>query len=127
MASVVVIGSEALTKKLIELEGSLRGRVLARAAEAGAEPVRDMAGQLAPRRSGDLAGSMEKEVVLSELERADVAVGPTAYEGLFQELGTEHHEAQPFLRPALDGSEGDVISEVANVLRRDVLEVARGN
>ncbi len=125
MANVVVVGGDELVRKLKLLEGAVRGAALVAAAERGAEPVRDMAGQLAPvGLTGDLASSMKKAVVRSDANRADVAVGPTALEGLFQELGTVHHPAQAFLRPALDSMEREVISEVGQELRERLLKVA---
>ncbi|RYD54699.1 MAG: hypothetical protein EOP83_21945, partial [Verrucomicrobiaceae bacterium] len=34
----------------------------------------------------------------------------------FQELGTKHHPAQPFLKPALEGSQGAVLDAVKREL-----------
>ena len=125
MADVRLEGGDELLRKLRLLEGAVRGAALKDAAQGGADIVRDRAAQLAPRgRTGKLAARMETEVVRSEPDHAEVAIGPTAFHGLFQELGTPHQPAQPFLRPALDGTEGAVVAKVGAKLRRRVLEVA---
>jgi HK97 gp10 family phage protein len=43
----------------------------------------------------------------------------------FQELGTKHHPAQPFLKPALEGSKGAVLAAVKSELTRGLEAAAR--
>ena len=124
MADVRLEGGDELLRKLRLLEGAVRGAALKDAAQGGADIVRDRAAQLAPRRRGKLAASMDTDVVRAMPDHAEVAIGPTAFHGLFLELGTPHQPAQPFLRPALDGTEGAVVAKVGAKLRRRVLEVA---
>ena len=72
---------------------SLGGQVAARAA------------QLAPRRTGALAGSIGHEVVSDGGEVvARVSFDSAHYYGFYVEVGTSRMSAQPFLRPALDGT-----------------------
>jgi len=86
----------------------------------GAAIVRDRAEARAPRRTEQLATTMVVEPVEKGHESATVAVGPhkDAFYGLFQELGTSTMPAKPFLRPALDESEGEVVETVRQELAR---------
>jgi len=43
----------------------------------------------------------------------------------FLELGTKYHAARPFLKPALDSSEGEVESKLRNELWRGIIKVAK--
>ncbi len=63
---------------------------------------------LAPHRPGkpDLRDNMSISLARGvDSNEMAVAIGPTrkGYYGSFQELGTKHHAAQPFARPAFDG------------------------
>jgi HK97 gp10 family phage protein len=64
--------------------------------ETSAEIVAAIAAELAPRLSGHLAASTD--------EQGGVVVANTPYAG-YQEYGTRHHAAQPFMRPAKERSE----------------------
>lgn len=64
--------------------------------QAGAEIVRAFAAAGAPRLTGHMAASVDEE--------GGQVVVDTPYAG-YQEYGTRHHAAQPFLRPAKDAAE----------------------
>jgi HK97 gp10 family phage protein len=64
--------------------------------ETSARIVAAIAGQLAPTLSGHLAASVDEE--------GGAVVADTPYAG-YQEWGTRHHKAQPFMRPAKDRAE----------------------
>jgi HK97 gp10 family phage protein len=64
--------------------------------EASAEIVRALAAAGAPRLTGHMAASVDEE--------GGAVVVNTPYAG-YQEYGTRHHAAQPFLRPAKERSE----------------------
>lgn len=53
---------------------------------------------------------------------AVVEVGPTnkAFYGTFQEFGTAHHAAQPFMRPTFDRMGNYLIDMVATTLREEI-------
>jgi HK97 gp10 family phage protein len=44
-------------------------------------------------------------------------ISPTPY-AKYQELGTRHNRAHPFLRPAADESRAEVVSQIANAVRQ---------
>jgi HK97 gp10 family phage protein len=64
--------------------------------DTGAEIVRALAAAGAPKLTGHMAASVDEE--------SGVVVVNTPYAG-YQEYGTRHHKAQPFLRPAKDRAE----------------------
>ena len=120
MFKMHIEGGKELAENLRRLPEGLEPKVMIEALTAGAEPMRARMAQLAPRRAGkpDIAdnivisvasriGSVEggRWEARSEGEHA-VAVGPAkwTYWGIFQEYGTVHHAAQPFMRPGFDST-----------------------
>lgn len=65
---------------------------------SSSEQIARLAASLAPKLTGALAASIQAEEQLDGTWR--VSWGRNVPYGIFQELGTEHHSAQPFLRPA---------------------------
>lgn len=100
-------GGRELASKLSTLSKRIDKRVTREALEVGAEPLRASASRMAPRRAPQ--PDMADHIIISPArtrsgETAAVKVGPADefYWGFFQELGTVHVPAQPFLRPAFD-------------------------
>uniref|UniRef100_A0A6M3K5G2 Putative tail protein n=1 Tax=viral metagenome TaxID=1070528 RepID=A0A6M3K5G2_9ZZZZ len=117
-------GFEDLEAAIRKLGEDVQGEILRDAVDAGAEIVRDVASQLAPRDTGFLADHIVKERQWTRTQNtADTYVGPSkeAWYGRFPEMGTTFQPAQPFLRPALDETKNSVIEEVAQQLRRRIL------
>lgn len=132
---VDIDGVDDLQAKIQRLEIDTQGRYLREATAAGAELVRDVASQLAPRSEdgshgrepGFLSRNIEAEVQWTRTQdKAEVHVGMhrDAWYGWLQETGTIHQPAQPFLRPALDNTKDDVIDEIRDVLAARVLGIA---
>lgn len=100
-------GGKELADALGQLSPRVSRKVQKEALMDAAEPMRRRMEQLAPRAPGkpDLADHM---VISSErgvdAQEVVVAVGPSKsfFYGSFQELGTAHHPAHPFARPAFD-------------------------
>ena len=86
-----------------------------RGARQTANVVADLAKTYAPRRTGVLRSSInvrkEKEGTYTV-----VAGNEVAFYSAFQEYGTVHHEAQPYLRPAMfvaaEVSEHEIAAEL---------------
>ena len=120
-------GAEELLQNLDRYEKRIVNKHLRAGFEGGGEIVRADAESRAPVLTGHLEGSMLLEWVP---RRRYVRVGPArdAYYGEFQEFGTSHHAAQPFLRPAIDSRKGQVFDVIADELSKasDFLEVRRG-
>ena len=119
---LTVLNEGEILKAFEAQAGKMQKRVLKRAARAAAEPVIQRAGQLAPRRRGELAGSIVAKRARIEEGRAVVDVGPDSdhFYGLFQEFGTGHHRAQPFLRPAVDETEHEAQAAARAVVREEL-------
>lgn len=88
---------------------------LSAAALAAGEVIREAAAAKAPRRTGFLADEIVVGEPVTDGGRVSVAVGPSedAFYGIFQEVGTAHHAAQPFLRPAIDENGDRAIAAAA--------------
>jgi HK97 gp10 family phage protein len=101
-----VEGLDALARALGQLPEAVGKRVQRQALKAGAVPIRDTATRLAPRsdEAPHMADSIRTGAYTRNESEEAVEIGPTGehFYGLFQELGTKHHAAQPFLRPAYD-------------------------
>lgn len=130
-------GVENLQAALKRIPLEVGGEHLRAATAAGAEVVRKLASDLAPRsqdgshgrEAGFLSRNVRAEVQWTRrLDRADVFVGVSkdAYYGWFQETGTAYQSAQPFLRPAMDATKDDVIDEIRDVLAERILGIAEG-
>lgn len=123
-------GGNELATRLEMLPENLSRKIMVEALQAGAQPIQARAAQGAPRRTGRLAthigiglarriGSPQggRWRQSDETEFA-VAVGPTkdVFYGLFQEYGTRHHGAQPFMRPAFDTQSAAALGIIADRL-----------
>jgi HK97 gp10 family phage protein len=99
-------GFAELDRKLAQLPAEIAFGPLSDAVQAGAKFIEDEARRRAPRDKGDLAKSIGTQ--MGRRGRSgdpEAKIGPNRREqkvGRFQEFGTAHNAAQPFLRPALD-------------------------
>jgi HK97 gp10 family phage protein len=89
------------------------------AVQAGAEILRPAAVAMTPIREGDLrASSGDEPAEESDLNMAAHRVFFTAFHARFQEFGTGHHAANPFLRPAAEQERQNIEAAIADVIRR---------
>lgn len=125
--AVRIDGLAELNRKLRELPRKVQRRGLRRAVRAGAEPIRERAEELAPRRTGRLARNIVTRYRTSRVDRAVIEVGPglRAFYGKFQELGTSRHPARPFLRPAFDAGKDAAVRQIGDTLRQEIERAAR--
>ncbi len=107
--SVAWSGGRELDRALRSLPARVSRRVLLEALRDSAEIPRSAMARKAP--VGPKAPHIKDRIVVSnsrgvDAQEAAVAIGPEkgSYYGSFQELGTAHHAAQPFVRPGLDES-----------------------
>ena len=135
MVSVRIEGGKALADALNSLSARVRRNTLVEVLTEAAEPMRRRAASLSPHEPG--APDIKQNIVVSRstrtmsadgfLQRQDefqatVAMGPARgfdY-GLFQEYGTVHHGAQPFMRPAFDGEAPKAIKDIGAALWREL-------
>jgi HK97 gp10 family phage protein len=120
----VLQGIEALDAKLAAIDRSVRQRMLMRALKENVEPTRSLAGQLSPLRTGRLAAGEKIASVpsLSNADTATVRVGPArkVFYGLFNENGTIHMTATPFLGPAYIQTKDSVLRNTAEDFKQAV-------
>lgn len=135
---------------LLKLGEKMRGQVLGKAAMAGGLVIEAQAkinvGLKFRPNTGNLAGSINTEIVESTATRAEVAVGPSVVYGRIQELGGtikpvtakvlrwkdeegKWHSAKsvtlparPYLRPAVDENEAKIIEAVEANLKIEIEE-----
>jgi phage gpG-like protein len=135
-------------KALLAMDGKIRGGVLAKAAMAGGLVIEGQAKinaiQTFDKQSGNLANSIQTKLASSSASRAVVSIGPTAVYGRIQEFGGvikpvtakrlhwvsedgEHHFAmsvtlppRPYLRPAIDEHENEIMRAVGENLRIEI-------
>lgn len=120
MASWVrVIGDEQVVEALDKLGADVEKK-LERITNAAAKPVHELIQEGAPRRTGQLSSTIAEEVVERRPGRVVQGLGPDrkAFYGFFQEFGTAHHAAQPFLLPALKKGEPRAIEAATLEIRK---------
>jgi HK97 gp10 family phage protein len=121
----VIEGLRELLEQFRALDRTMQRATLIKAARAGGEIVREAAERKAPRMTGNLAGSLKVRAVASEsdIHQGTVDVFPGEFYGGFQERGTKHHKAQPFLAPAFDENEERISEAIAQVIAEAIDEV----
>ena len=129
---VALEGGEELRAALRSMDRTISGPVLLVAVAAGGEVLRGAMASLAPHDPSDaldLKDNIGQEVIRVSPRRAQTGVGPkkNVFYGLFQELGTSDHPAQPFMRPALDATRDDIVEAFAEKLREAIAAVADGD
>lgn len=129
MANVRLEGFAELERKFKRLDRAVGGAHLLAAVDAGAEILEEGMRSLAPVDSGRGATRIMRETAKATPSRAEVDVGPgrSGFWLIFQELGTINHPAQPFMLPALDALDDDIVDEIRDELHVRVLGVARGS
>jgi len=119
-------GTGDLLKRLQSLPAATSASVQRKALLAGAVPIQEHAASIAPRDESSSGPHLADNIVIgvqsarklkqsglgaAELDIAQsgmvVEVGPALqpsdhFYGYFQEFGTVHHAAQPYMRPAFD-------------------------
>jgi HK97 gp10 family phage protein len=107
-----VSGIEALEADLARIQGKYEGDNLEEAVTAGALVVEEIAPGRAPKRSGKGAESITHMTKEKSKDSCLVLVGPTRFYMGFQEKGTKHHGARPFLRPTIRENKEQIVAAV---------------
>ena len=119
-------GFDELDAALAKLPDMLQVELLGLAVAAGAEVLRDGAERRAPRLTGDLAEGMTYQLT-AHRDGVTASIGPDkdSFYGLFQEFGTSHQPARPFLRPTVDEDGARAVSAIAQKLKEGLERKAR--
>jgi len=130
-------GVADMDRVLVRIGKAVSGPRAVDALIAGAEPIRETAAALAPRRSGRLANSM----AISEHAEggsesygavATVYVGPSADVDYAEKVETGDYSGErvqppePYLRPAWDERKDDAIVAIAASLNATIVAAAKG-
>jgi HK97 gp10 family phage protein len=114
-------GGAEIAAAFAEYSRRWQTKTMTAALVAAGEPMRAAAARYAPR--GEPSGPTLAEMIILPLRRfgthmAGVAIGPKkeAYYGFFQEYGTVHHAAHPFMRPAFDSQQAATLAILSQVL-----------
>jgi HK97 gp10 family phage protein len=132
---VRVDGLNELGKALAEMNAAAEANVLRKVGSEALQPIADAAQAMAPRLRGGLAASiavgkklskrqnkMHRRLVRGDKSSAEVFVGPSydlgagGRHGHLQEFGTIHHAARPFMRPAWDAGQAQVLKDISTGL-----------
>jgi HK97 gp10 family phage protein len=108
--TVTVRGVPEVQRALESLPDAVRREAAMQVLTEAAEPIAAAARSRAPVRTGKLRDSIVVSATAKGLairgsvagDAATVFVGSTSSLAHFQEYGTAHHGAQPFMRPAFD-------------------------
>lgn len=126
--SLKVRGADQVRAKLQGLDRITSVNAMTKAALEGAEVIREEIAARAPRDTGLLSQNIRKVAFRRRKARVVVAIGPDpkrVKHGWFQEYGTIHHPAQPFMRPALDTCGNQAIEVTSAAMRRNIEGAAR--
>lgn len=124
---VEIKGLKELTKQLKKLPKDLQRKELRAAALAGAGQVRDEARKMAPVKTGRVKedirarykprqGPADMIYMVGVVDRKK----HTAYWWRFNEFGTKHQPARPFMRPAFDMVQNRIIRIFKERLKKGI-------
>ncbi len=124
-----VDGGDKLARKLQMLATETAKKHMRECALAGAEVIRTEIEAKAPRKTGTLAGDIQKEVEKQTKARVQVKIGPgdKGWYGHFVEDGhpiivgkrtVGHAPPHPFMRPAFDAKDEEAQKAFEEELRR---------
>ena len=130
--TVEITGLKELDAALRALPDAMQAGPVREGLKAGAEVLRQSMAHRAPR-DPDVSGVTLAEEMVAEVkvstkrDTAEARIGPSkrAWYGRFQEFGTEHHAAQPFMRPALDQDGQLAIAALAQAMAAGLERAAR--
>ena len=105
---MTVRGGDELRRNLARLAGSERRQAQRDGLEAGARIVETHSKLLCPVDTGFLRNSIQVDSVTP----LEAVVAPHTDYAEHVEFGTERMAAQPYMRPALDGHESEILDAV---------------
>lgn len=127
---ISIFGDKALSAKLAAMPLKVQKKITRQALRQGGKRVRDEARRLAPVDTGALKKSIKVRaaknlrrgsfgISVQTGTRAELGISPEAkfYYPAVLEFGGRGHEAQPFLRPAMDATRAEVLSLIKNSIR----------
>src|SRR5262245_52163753 len=114
---------EALLSRLGEIESLVtQKKILSKALREGSILIQEEAEHRAPVETGRLAASMMTTITEATATEAIAKIGPSrkGFYGSFNELGTAHQPAKPFLRPAYDAKIDEALAVIGYFLAKGI-------
>ena len=105
---VTVDGGDELRRNLARLAGEQRRQAQRDGLEAGARIVETHSKILCPVDTGFLRNSIQ----VDDVTEAEAIIAPHTDYAEHVEFGTERQAAQPYMRPALDEHEGEIVDAI---------------
>ena len=123
--NVTIEGLPELRAKFAELGDKQRRGVLRGGIRDAGRVVERAAQPRVPVDQGKLRRNITTSVSVKQTGATEATIGfrRAAFYGQFVELGTIDTPAQPFLRPALEASEGEVLNAIAAGFRKHIEKV----
>lgn len=121
-----VTGFSELSRKLEKIAHAAGPRPRDLALGDAAELVLAKMQQYAPVLTGDLRNSL---AIMPGEKRDEVRVGPAgrdAWRAHFIEFGTIYSAAQPFIRPAFDVAQGEMVKAISRRMETSIRNAAKG-
>lgn len=124
--SIKIDGAEELVRKLSLFPSKIR-RATLESLQVGGELVKNDARRDAPRgKTRKLSRNIDVELDEKNMIM-DVGPNKEVWYGVFPELGTAHHGAQPYLRPALDNNKNKIKQLFIRALERHIRRLLDGS
>ena len=126
---MLIQGLDQLERKLRELELSVQRKALRDGVRLGAELIAEEASRLAPVDTGELQERIVVSMRDSESDAKTVVarIGPArrVFYGIFDEYGTAHMTAQPFLGPAFEAKKEEALRVTSEAFTEAINEATR--
>lgn len=133
-AKFKIEGLKELEKNLMGLKRATAKNVARKVLKEAGEPVAAAARRNTPIEEGHLRESIDVGTKLTRRQAAlhrkmapeavEVFVGPNDPAGVQQEFGNERHSAQPFMRPAWDGTKDEALKIITHRLGVEIDKAA---
>ena len=127
MSIINVEGLDELEKQFDRLIDTSKKKVMMKALNAGAAPIKKEAKAKAPVKTGLLKKSIRsKQMKYTDKPSVGIYVAGKAYYWWFIENGTSKMAAAPFLRPAADSKHEEGIEKFKEKLKAEIDKVTGG-
>ena len=124
---MIIEGLDDLEKQFDRLIDTSKKKVMMKALNAGATPIKKEAKKNAPVDKGVLKSSIRsKQMKHTQKPSVGIYVAGKAYYWWFIEEGTSKMAAAPFLRPAADSKHEEGINKFKEKLKAEIDKVTNG-
>ena len=118
--------SRRLYRNLDAIRNSVERQAVKKVLKTATEPLESEMKLLVPKKTGDLARSIETQISVKRKDSYNVKVGPLGEHGWrahFIEYGTKFAAKHPFIRPAWDSRK----EQVTNTIGHGIGAIVKGS